>query len=755
MRNSRLSQRRLSALVLFAGLAATLGTGITQNVHAWKLGARDLSSRESSTTTPAKDKVNGKIVFASDRNFEDHGSRIWTMNADGSNPLLKTNLPPGAKPSSIIHDSRPKWSPDGTKIAFLSLGRSVSDDRSVYVMNADGSDLHQSVLDFPLGGELNSCEWSPDGTKFLCVADYLIGDIFGEGDGTITFVANIFTVAIDGKNATVFTHDTDLHNDFATWSPDGKLITFVSNREGAEKIFVMNADGSNRHSIVTASSDGVGDPSWSPDGSKILFVGHSNATGCYNVSCNELYTVNPDGSDLTQLTHYAGSYLRPRYSPDGTRILFWRYLETSYETQFGVRFYRDDGYAIFVMDADGRNQTKLSNRTSGTETEDFQPDWQPLSASASDPPPSVLGLSSNLYRAPSSGSPSVQITVNRSGNLNQAVSCQYQVQWNASVSSGLPHGAFDFAPGETSKTVDFSASVSSSDTVYFRLFDNGGNATFLGGIKDALISPANSGAIDNTDFFVRQQYKDFLNRDPDEAGWRFWNITLYTCGAPGPGTACYQSRRADVSAAFFLSTEFQQTGYLVYRTYKAAYGNLPGALVPNKFNEFLPDTQEIGRGVIVNEGNWQQQLEANKQAFFSEFVQRSRFVLAYPTWMTPAQFVDALFANADVLPTGFEREAAISEFNGVSSSADNAARARALRRVAENLTLAQQEFNRAFVLMQYFGYLRRNPNDAPDTDFSGYNFWLTKLNQFNGDFQKSEMVKAFISSSEYRQRFGP
>src|SRR5205085_3715314 len=144
------------------------------------------------------------------------------------------------------------------------------------------------------------------------------------------------------------------------------------------------------------------------------------------------------------------------------------------------------------------------------------------------------------------------------------------------------------------------------------------------GIKEALISPANSGAIDNTDFFVRQQYKDFLNRDPDEAGWRFWNITLYTCGAPGPGTACYQSRRADVSAAFFLSTEFQQTGYLVYRTYKAAYGNLPGALVPNKFNEFLPDTQEIGRGVIVNEGNWQQQLEANKQAFFSEFVQRGK-----------------------------------------------------------------------------------------------------------------------------------
>ena len=69
--------------------------------------------------------------------------------------------------------------------------------------------------------------------------------------------------------------------------------------------------------------------------------------------------------------------------------------------------------------------------------------------------------------------------------------------------------------------------------------------------------------------------------------------------------------------------------------------------------------------------------------------------------------------------------------------------------------MAAQEFNRAFVLMQYFGYLRRNPSDAPDGSFDGYNFWLNKLNQFNGDFVNAEMVKAFISSSEYRRRFEP
>jgi len=83
------------------------------------------------------------------------------------------------------------------------------------------------------------------------------------------------------------------------------------------------------------------------------------------------------------------------------------------------------------------------------------------------------------------------------------------------------------------------------------------------------------------------------------------------------------------------------------------------------------------------------------------------------------------------------------------------ARARVVQRVAENSILMQQEFNRAFVLMEYFGYLRRNPNDPQDTDYAGFEFWLNKLNQFNGNFIDADMVKAFILSSEYRQRVGP
>ena len=269
------------------------------------------------------------------------------------------------------------------------------------------------------------------------------------------------------------------------------------------------------------------------------------------------------------------------------------------------------------------------------------------------------------------------------------------------------------------------------------------------------VGKTTTNAIVSTNFFVRQHYIDFLNREPDQGGLDFWTSTITSCGSD---QQCIEVKRINTSAAFFLSIEFQNTGYLVYRIYKASFGNLtdiPNAPVPIKRAEFLPDTQEIGNGVIVNVGNWQQQLENNKQAFTLEFVQRSRFTTAFPTSMSPPTFVDTMFTNAGVTPSSADRAAAINEFGGAVNTIDAAARSRALRDVAENTTLNQQEFNRAFVLMQYFGYLRRNPYDPPDSDFSGYNFWLNKLNSFNGNFINAEMVKAFISSDEYRHRFGP
>jgi len=277
----------------------------------------------------------------------------------------------------------------------------------------------------------------------------------------------------------------------------------------------------------------------------------------------------------------------------------------------------------------------------------------------------------------------------------------------------------------------------------------------IGQHTDAAFSAAYNGGtanpLDTTEYFVRQQYVDFLSREPDEAGLNFWVNNLEACGSDQD---CLAAKRIDTSAAFFLSIEFQQTGYLIHRTYQAAYGDIPNTPVPVRLEEFQPDTRAIGSGVVVNQGNWETMLDNNKQAFMTAFVTRPRFAAAYPTTMGPSEFVDKLFANAGVTPSEVERTAAVSEFrDAAENTADTAARGRALRRVAENRALAQKEFSSAFVLMQYFGYLRRDPNTGPDTNFDGYNFWLTKLNTFNGSFRQAEMVKSFLVAGEYRQRF--
>jgi hypothetical protein len=166
--------------------------------------------------------------------------------------------------------------------------------------------------------------------------------------------------------------------------------------------------------------------------------------------------------------------------------------------------------------------------------------------------------------------------------------------------------------------------------------------------------------------------------------------------------------------------------------------------------------RQIGNGVVVNQGNWQKQLDDNKNAFSLAFVQRSRFTDAanYPTTMTPQAFVTKLANNAGVPANDADRTRALNEFAGAADTTDVNARARALRDIAENATVFSSEQNRAFVLMQYFGYLQRDPNSGQDIDYTGFDFWLTKLNQFQGDYKAAEMVKAFISSNEYRRRFG-
>jgi hypothetical protein len=348
-------------------------------------------------------------------------------------------------------------------------------------------------------------------------------------------------------------------------------------------------------------------------------------------------------------------------------------------------------------------------------------------------PQTILVAGDNLNAVPAGTVTGVSISIN-----SPYITVSNVQQLNG---FGIPVISFDINPSILTPPGEYSV----------RAISSAGQVAYVsGGLTVDLPNgvPAGGNLSDNSQFFVAQHYRDFLSREPDQAGLNFWTNEIESCGA---NAACRDVKRVNVSAAFFLSIEFQQTGFLVYRTYKAAFGDVAGTPVPVRFQQFFPDTQEIGRGVVVGVGNWEQQLEANKQSFMLRFVQRAEFLARYPRTLSPTQFVDALNTNAGGVLDATERQNLINE---LTANNTDAGRASVLRKVAEDADLVRQEFNRAFVLMQYFGYMRRNPNDPPDTDFTGYNFWLGKLNDFNGDYIAAEMVKAFITSTEYRQRFG-
>ncbi|MGH9875098.1 MAG: S8 family serine peptidase [Pyrinomonadaceae bacterium] len=376
---------------------------------------------------------------------------------------------------------------------------------------------------------------------------------------------------------------------------------------------------------------------------------------------------------------------------------------------------------------------------------------------------------------------SATIMVTRSGDTSMPASVNYATSDGTATQKGdytQVAGKLTFAAGETSKSfpVLIVDDVFQESTETFNVTLTNPIGTILGATSVAAVaisdndSPGTPNPLDNANalFFVRQHYLDFLNREPDAGGLAFWADQITSCGSD---QSCIEIRRINVSAAFFLSIEFQETGYLVERMYKVAYGDATGTStfpgpgshqlsVPIiRRSEFVPDSFQISNGVVIGQPGALQLLEANKVVFANDFVTRTRFTTAYATSLTPAQFVDALIAKAGFTPTPAERQTFIDQFAGAPNTTDTEARARTVRAIAENGTFSQLEKNRAFVLMQYFGYLRRDPNVGtgpnPDTDYTGYDFWLTKLLQFNGNFVNAEMVKAFIVSGEYRHRFGP
>jgi subtilisin family serine protease len=264
--------------------------------------------------------------------------------------------------------------------------------------------------------------------------------------------------------------------------------------------------------------------------------------------------------------------------------------------------------------------------------------------------------------------------------------------------------------------------------------------------------------------FVRWQYKDFLRREPDGPGWDHWTGEITICAtAAGRFTneteaQCVERKRANTSAAFFFSPEFSNTGYFVIRVYRGSLGRMPhygGGTGAD--SEFTRDAATVGTGIVVNDALDHDRINANKQAFVNEFVTRFEFRQMYQA-LNNTQYVDKLFQTTGVTPTAAERQALIDGLNNSSET-----RASVLFKVVDGTTTVtggllvfntnygkafyDNLFNAAFVQMEYFGYLLRDP------DPGGYDFWLGKLNFF-GNWVDAQMVLSFIESPEYRSRFG-
>ena len=344
-----------------------------------------------------------------------------------------------------------------------------------------------------------------------------------------------------------------------------------------------------------------------------------------------------------------------------------------------------------------------------------------------------------------------RVSVTRSGDLSQEVSVDYSTSDGAAserTDYTTARGRLSFAPGEAVKTFDVlvtdDLAVEGDESLALTLHDLRGVAVLAAPaaatltIADDDEHPSASNPIDTSAFFVRQHYLDFLGREPDDAGFQFWTGEIEQCGADAQ---CREVRRVNVSAAFFLSIEFQETGFLVARLHRLAFGSQ----VP--FRTFARDAHEVGAGIIVGQGAWRERLDVNRRAYAEEFVSRAAFRDEFHESLTAAQYVERLNAKASGALSTNEFAALVA---GLEAGTET--RATALLKVADDADFRAREFAPAFVLMQYLGYLRRDPVTWPDNG-DGYNFWLAKLNSFGGDYIRAEMVKAFITSDEYRQRF--
>jgi hypothetical protein len=254
-------------------------------------------------------------------------------------------------------------------------------------------------------------------------------------------------------------------------------------------------------------------------------------------------------------------------------------------------------------------------------------------------------------------------------------------------------------------------------------------------------------------FFVRQQYLDFLSRDGDPGGFNFWVGQIAPCQA---NTQCFHDSTIFVADAFFFEPEFQQTAGFVFRAYRAAFGNIqpfpnPDGSNATEANKLVDYSKYVAdRARVVGGAS----LAAAQLAFANEFVSRAEFTTRYPTSQTASQFVAVILATiqtADGVDLSAQTNALINEYN-------TGGRGRVLYRLADDnaqnpinmQAFINAEYNRQFALTLYFGYLRRNP------DIGGFLFWQGQINSapVRDVPKQNALVCSFITAAEYQFRFG-
>ena len=328
---------------------------------------------------------------------------------------------------------------------------------------------------------------------------------------------------------------------------------------------------------------------------------------------------------------------------------------------------------------------------------------------------------------------SVSITVMRTGDLSRDSKVDYRsIDSSAHQRTDftMAAGRLFFVPGEASKTITVlitNDGFSEGSEAFFLMLFDAGRRTALGNPATTTITISDDDAgstlvnpVDNPRLFVIQHYMDFLNRQPDDDGLRAWERVLRSCEAGDD-----RCDRIEVSSSFFRSSEFQDRGFFLYRFYSASLGRIP------LYDEFEKDMSRTSGAFTI------EQQEANKALFADDFVTRQEFKDRFDQYVAAADFVNALLTTAGI--TVANRQELVAALESGQKT-----RSQVLQAISESHEMKSKVANEAFVVMQYFGYLRRDPDPR-------YRDWIRVLDE-TGDYRT--MVNGFIGSVEYRRRFG-